>query len=409
MIIRNRVVEIAWQILIVLFSFSMFTSKSAVSIAGGLLIIFSFFLTNWSDLWGNQKKALLLISLYPLAIFLNLFSTAGLSASLKVAYSWPWVLLVLPAIIVAGRKRDQYLGLVALICSYLLAFGRSIFIFISQFNAQYLPSMRVASFWDISRWGVFSGVVLIMALGVAAYALQKKAKGTLLVSICFVTMSAVALLLNNSRGPWLAVAVASVVLLFMFPRLLKLVSVFALLLGIVFVVNDGMRSRLASIVNIEAKAGGDFTSSDGSNEGRINMWIVAKDFYWQQPWFGTGFESTREPLVKFMSSNPDYKQRYVTSEFSFHDQHSSFLSIFVQNGGVFGFIFWSVYAYFMFVFFAAWYRDRNVWSGTISALLVFHSIIFVFYSSIQSFEMMTLFPFLAILPSSYARSEVREI
>ncbi|WP_415062033.1 O-antigen ligase family protein [Bdellovibrio sp.] len=393
--IKNKYVESFWKIVLFLFCVSVYTSKSGLSIFGVLLILLSAFYVDWKD-FGKQKFLVGAVTLYPLAILCNLFSLGGVASSLKVVYSWPWPLLVIPAYLVSRRPKDWRLGFVALALGFIIACGKSLYTFITVHGGVFSSAVRVDSFWDIGRWGVFLAVTTLALFGV--YGSQKLQKTyEKVVVLALFALGFVCLILSNTRAPWLAFGVGFTLYCFSDRRLLKYYfGLFALVLLLVFS-NSGLRDRTSSIGSIKTDQTGQITSGDPSNAGRLHMWKVAMDFYREQPWFGTGFESVEAPLRAFLDvKGSEYKEKYTKVEFSFRDQHSSYFGILVQMGVLFFLFFWFFLAGIFFKSLRDAIRLRDKTSSLLCCILATHFVIFVFYSSFGSYEMISLFPFLAL-------------
>ncbi|WII71845.1 O-antigen ligase family protein [Bdellovibrio sp. 22V] len=397
--LENRFFRLLWQITLVLCCLSVFVSKSGLSIAGTFLLLLSCIIIEWGVLWRERKGLLLIVFLYPLAILLSFFSLGGTESAFKVLISWPWPLFVLPAYVVSKRKDDQKIVLVTLCISLLFACVQSYLIFFKDFNGVFDSDVRVRSFWDISRWGVFLVSAILGLLAMVLYFDRQRKRKYVIIFQILALMAEVSLILSNTRAPWISAGVSVFLMVLFFPRLFKFSMVMAFLLIVMLSFNEGMRDRLASVLNIQS-ANGRVTSTDASNEARLYMWKVGAEFFWGQPWFGTGFENSERYLRTFVDSKPGYKEKYITDQFSFRDHHSSYLAMFVQMGAIFAIIFWGIYFGAFFLMFKNWHRTRDLWSGTVFLLMIAHSVMFVFYTSVQSFEMIALFPFIGLIPKA---------
>jgi O-antigen ligase len=395
---KSLIFEKIWQVLLGLFCVSAFVSKSGISIFGILLILISVFILPWKEIAKNRKEVLIFIGLYPLAIVCNLFSLGGVQSAVKVAVSWPWVLLALPGLVVFLRPRDQKIALLTGGLGLAVACGLSLYYFFFQYGGQFVTGVRVASFWDISRWGLFLASSLIGILALSQYFYKAKTRKNFLILQLSFLVAAACLVLSNTRAPWLAAAAGCLVFILLYPRLLKVYGSYLIVLCLCFALFPPLRDRVVSMFEIQKSADGKMTSVNGSNAGRLHMWQVALEFYKEQPWFGTGFESTVEPLQNYMDRRgPDYKAKYMTEDFSFSDQHSSYLSTLIQMGVIFSVIFWGFFGYLFISFVAAWWRSRNLWAAAMICLMICHGVLFVFYSSTNSYDAIALFPFIPLL------------
>lgn len=397
---KSVIFEKIWQGLVALFCISIFVSKSGLSIFGSLLILISLFLIPWKDVVKKRKEILIFVSLYPLAIICNFFSLGGLGSSLKVAASWPWVLLALPALVVFLRPRDQKIALVSGIFGFTVACFLSFYYFFHNYDGIFAPNVRVPSFWDISRWGLYLASSLIALIALTKLFRDKKERRLFYLMQSLLVIGAASLLLSNTRAPWLAAAIGIFVFFCLYPRMLKSFRAYVVILILCFALVPALRARVSSMFEVQTTADGKITSTDGSNAGRLHMWQVAMDFYKEQPWFGTGFENTEEHLRAYLDQRgEEYKAKYVTSEYSYRDQHSAYFSNLVQMGILFSVVFWGVLAYLFVGFVRIWLLNRSLWAGTMIALMVCHGVLFVFYSSNNSFDMVALFPFIALFPT----------
>lgn len=400
---KSLIFEKIWQVLLGLFCVSAFVSKSGISIFGILLILISVFILPWKEIAKNRKEVLIFIGLYPLAIVCNLFSLGGVQSAVKVAVSWPWVLLALPGLVVFLRPRDQKVALIAAGVGLLVACGLSLYYFFHDFGGVFTSNVRVPSFWDISRWGLFLASSLLGLMALSKYFSDKKQKLYFWLTQSIVVLSVICLLLSNTRAPWLAAVVGAFVFFCLNPRMFKIFSGYFLVLALCFAAVPDLRYRVSSMFEVQKSADGKITSADASNAGRLHMWAVALDFYKEQPWFGTGFENTESYLREYLDRRgEDYKAKYVTTEYSYRDQHSSYLSTLVQMGAVFSVLFWGVMIYLFVGFSKNWLQTRSLWASALMTLMICHAVLFVFYSSNNSYDMVVLFPFIGLFPKNRA-------
>ncbi len=396
---KSPIFEKIWQVLLGLFCVSAFVSKSGISIFGILLILISVFILPWKEIAKNRKEVLIFIGLYPLAIVCNLFSLGGVQSAVKVAVSWPWVLLALPGLVVFLRPRDQKVALLAAGLGLIVACGLSFYYFIFNYKGVFAHDVRVPSFWDISRWGLFLASSLIGLVALSKLFFEKNQKKYFWIIQGLVVIAGISLILSNTRAPWLAAGFGILVFFALYPKMFKVFRGYFVAVILCFALVPALRARVESMFAVQKAADGKITSSDASNAGRLHMWAVALDFYKEQPWFGTGLENTETPLKDFLDrKGEEYKAKYVTSEYSYRDQHSSYFSTLVQMGILFSILFWGVMAYLFAGFVCRWLSARSLWAGTMIALILCHMVLFVFYSSNNSYDMVALFPFIALFP-----------
>lgn len=387
--------KLFWQIVIFLFCASIFTSKSGLSIFGVLLLGLAPFVVDWKE-FGKNKILVSCVFLYPLAAIISLISIGGLASAARVLYAWPWPLLVIPAFAVLKSPQDWGVGLWGLVAGLFVGCSRALYRFFAEFQGVLTSQVRITGFWDIGRWGVFLAVacIVLFCVYMAPSKKDRMKKGGL---FFLFALSSVCLVLSNTRAAWLAFIVSFVVFCFLPPRRLKYLFSLLALVVVLLLSNEGLRSRFFSVIEVSKDATGRITSTDNSNAGRLHMWKVALDFYKEQPWFGTGFESTEKPLRAFIEKqSPEYLEKYTRVEFSYRDQHSSYLAILVQMGTIFFVIFWAFLG-LIFIRSLRGARRGSEREKILFLVLLSHLVIFVFYGSFSSYEMAVLFPFLVLL------------
>lgn len=394
---RNQIFEKVWQIFLALYCFSVLTSKSGVSIFGIILILFSLFIIPWSHFFKERKEVIGVIALYPLAAVVSLFSLGGSAAAFKILYSWPWPLLALPAYVVFVRPKDYKVVAWSFITGFIMACFFSYFLFLTEYHGQFNDQTRVASFWDVSRWAVFLSSTLIGLLALSLYLKSKHQRlyrGTQI--LIFLLM--ISFLLSNARAPWIGAALGVFLFCCLFPRIIKFLVLVVLLVGISLSLSPGIRERAFSILNVQKNTQGHVSSTDPSNESRLRMWRASLELYKDQPWFGTGFGNSSISFKNYFEAHPENQEIFLTPNFSFSDQHSSYFSLLVQVGLLFSVVFWVLYIILGVQMFKNWYQSRSLWAGSVVCLMAVHSVIFIFYSSVMSYEMLALLPFIALRP-----------
>lgn len=388
-----------WQITLALFCLSALTSKSGFQIFLGFLVLLAAFGLNWHQFVKQEKLAFAILLLYPLAIVCGFFSLGHTTSALHTALAWPWPLVVLPTVLIKNRRDDIRILLIGLSASLAVACFYCWVLFAKDFHWAF-GEARVPSFWDISRWGVFSGLALVLlagALMVKGTPLRRRT-GLFLLGI----LDFSCLLLSNNRGPWLAFAISAIVFFILYPKLWKLIIPMAAVFMAVVLSSRSLSIRVNSIAAVQTTQDGHMTSTDKSNEGRLHMWKVALDFFKEQPWFGTGFENSEEPLKNFLArQEPEYRKKYTSVEYSYRDQHSSPLTTLVQNGLLFFVTFWSIVIAGALCWLKEWWREKSLFSATILAALVFHLVLCFFYTSFLSYEIVSFIPLLVLRRGAY--------
>lgn len=392
----HRAMTFVWQFNLFFFCIGLFSSKSGLTIFGSLLLIHSLFRVGWAN-FRKEKILVGAIGLYLMAAVFGLFSMSGANGAIKILYSWPWPLLVIPAYVVYNSRKDWPVLAVGLFIGLVGSTSVAIYNFFAKYGGDFTSKIRVTAFWDMGRWGIFLAVSCIVLVCLQHSKNLTLARWRKVFDLLFVLAGA-ALILSNSRGPWLALILAFIIFCFLPPRRLKYLVVLGAFLSGLLVVSGEFRQRFLSAMEVHWDEGGKITSVDNSNAGRLHMWKVALDFFKEQPWFGTGFRATEAPFRDFLERQPvEYKEKYVYGEFSYTDQHSSYLTILVEMGVIYFFIFWGYFALVLKeAFFEAYFQSKETAKVTLLVLVV-HLFIFIFYRSVQSYEMASLFPFLVLL------------
>lgn len=404
-IVSGKAMTYMWQINLFFFGVGLFASKSGLAIFSGLLLVQSLFRVNWTE-FRKEKILMGSVALYFIAAALGLFSLSGASGVLNLLYSWLWPVLVIPAYAVYQSRRDWPVLAAGLFVGLAGSTSVAIYNFFVKYGGDFSSKIRVTAFWDMGRWGIFlavSCIVLVCLLQSKNLAISRWRK---LFSL-LLGMAGAALILSNSRGPWLALILAFIVFCVLPPRRLKYLVALVVILAGMMVTSGEFRHRFLSVADVHLDESGKITSVDNSNAGRLHMWKVALDFFKEQPWFGTGYRGTEAPFREFLDRQSlDYRNKYVYGEFSYTDQHSSYLTVLVEMGIIYFFVFWGFFAWVLKeAFIQAFFQSKELAKVALLVLIV-HLVIFVFYRSVQSYEMASLFPFLALLSKKQPEHKV---
>lgn len=373
------------MVLFGLFGLSFFVSKSAFTLFYGLAVLFGLYQFEWRSFFKRSYLEIAIIFLYPLAIFLNLFSMGGFEhGAVNVLQKWTWPLVYFAVDYLQKNKPERIFFFKALGVSLFVACVYSLLIFLVGANFVFSTKLRVASFWDISRWGYFCAMAIIILLSLlidkkALDGSQWKKILVLFFLCCF------CLVINNSRAPMFGALIGIVVVLFMHRVSIKYYLGFLLAVVLLISSSAGLRARILSSFSIERKDG-QIVSQNDSNAARLNMWKGTMDLYKQTPYFGVGFDYTKPAFEKFFATmktvDAEYVSRISAGEFSYNDQHSSYLSVLLQLGGIF---FVCLYSFFLLVLYHG-RRDKIYMPA-----LLCTGIIYIVYSGILSFEAIVIF------------------
>ncbi len=386
-----------WYFALFLLGISLCTSKSLFTILTVIIVLWAFFDKSKYQLWFENKWLVSIASLFPIAIMLSFFSLGGKESALIVIKNWYWPLLACPVAVAAFDRKSIspllsgfLIGLViASLHSYFNAFQ---VIFYHQDIVFMSDAFRVTSYWDVSRWGFFSGfsILLLLQLLAVSNAREKIIYGSIL------SFTLLPFLFTNARAPLLALTIISSILIFSDRKVRKYALLFLAFVMLFGGTIPKYQERFLSIFQLQRHEE-KLVPTNQSNLARINMWNVALDFYKEQPFFGTGYENSETPLRQFLISKGDlYNARYVSDEFSNSDQHSSYLTALVQFGLIFAGLSFSL---FFIIFIKVWvvFRKQKSFIRRFSLIgLSYCFIIFFFYSALSSYEAAVFFVLLSL-------------
>ncbi len=376
-----------WTVLCFLFGISIFTSKSGMSILGGILILISPTLISLKELKSKPVVALI-ATLYPIALIISSFSLTGFEATKIILSGWVWPLISLPAFVIYKNPSLRKSFFIGSCTGILIGCLYSLYLFLTKYNTTFTAAVRVESFWDIGRWGTFLAVATVaMASQFRSVFTSKK---TMLYKVCFsllLLLSTFCLILSNTRAPWMGALIGLFFLVILKTRVRYSILIYlAVVIAIVFA-TPAIKERFESIFKINKNENGKISSTDPSNAGRLHMWKVAFDLFKENPIFGVGFENTEKPLKEFLSrQTQEYRDSYTTIEYSYRDQHSSYISFLVQMGIIFSALIWILSAYLFLQNLNKYLKNNFRGSLLPAAVLVCFFIEFVFYSSLNTFE-----------------------
>jgi O-antigen ligase len=369
------------SILFGLFGFSFFISKSAFTAFYTLAVVFGLFKYPWNKLKQSSVYEKWMIALYPTAIFFGFFSSGGSQVALDILARWTWPLALFPVFYVAQNKNVQKMLFKSLAASLLVACLYSYYRFYNEFDFVYSQQLRVSAFWDILRWSYFCAVALsvIFAYVVGDYSKTKKEKNLLIVLF---VLTAISLVLTNSRGAWIGALLGLFVAIIVQKKSIKYYLGYFGIICVLLLSSEGVRNRIMSSFSIQ-KEGVKITSTNKSNAARLHMWKVALDLYQEVPFFGVGFNNTKPALEVFLEKQGEsYVSKYTGGDYSYNDQHSSYIAMLLQFGGVF-----TVMLYALF-FIVTWSHRKNAILMSAMACTFF---VYLFYGCIVSFEAIVAF------------------
>ena len=370
-----------------LFGVSVLVSKSAFTILYSIAVVYGLIKFKWNIILQLSILEKWMIALFPAAIVVSFFSVGGPSSAIEVLTRWTWPLIYFPMAYLHQNKDQRIIFIKGLALGLFIACLYSYLRFYREFNFDYDGRIRVASFWDILRWAYFCAVAvtILFTILIKKNFLDKK---TWKIMFVLFTMALASLILTSSRGAWMGGLFGMFCALVSRRKSFKYYLGYGVLVCVILLTNAGIRDRILSSFNIK-RQGDQITSEDGSNAGRLHMWKVATDLFKEVPFFGVGFKNSKPTLEQFIEKQgPEYAEKYTKIEYSYNDQHSSYVTLLLQFGGIY-FVF--LYAFFFIVTYRA--RHQEIF---IPAMLCSYAVYF-FYSAIVSFEAVIVFALLSLM------------
>lgn len=378
-----QVLSQASSILFGLFGVSFLVSKSAFTILYALVVLYGLFKFKWNIILELPILEKCMIALFPLAIGVSFFSVGESATAMEVLARWTWPLIYFPIVYLHQNKEQRlvfFKGLgfglfIACVYSYIRFFGDV------DING------RVASFWDILRWAYYLAiaVTILFSMLLKPHFLEKKTWN--IVFLLFV-MAVVSLVLTASRGAWMGALTGTFCVLISQRKSFKYYVGYGFLVCLILFSSAGVRNRILSSFNVQ-RQGDKITSQDGSNAGRLHMWKVAMDLYQEVPFFGVGFKNSKPTLEQFIEKQgPEYAEKYTKIEYSYNDQHSSYVTLLLQFGGIY---FAFIYGFFLAATIKA--RREEIYIPAVICTYV----VYFFYSAIVSFEAVIIFGLLSFM------------
>lgn len=287
---------------------------------------------------NNYKVIILLLLTYPLAAFSSLMSNCGIVCAEQSLIHNTSMLLFIPLLAFLDKPKNIHRILWSLLGAATLGAFYSFYLFGTKHHWAYNSQVRVASFFDVSRWGL---LLMMVCLLIVILFLEKPKKDFRKSWIFIFINLLVALILTNARGPWVGFIFGLGIYLLLFNRKLLLPFMGVAILGL---------GLLTQIPELFERARSIFdTKFDGSNFARINMWTVALDFFKEHPLWGVGYDNIENPFALFLKNQPpEYLQKHVVEHFSYRDHHSSYLNSLNEYGLFFFLLFWGSLFYLLF-------------------------------------------------------------
>ncbi|EDM67629.1 Putative O-antigen ligase [Moritella sp. PE36] len=209
---------------------------------------------------------------------------------------------------------------------WLVALGSTVVLSSTYYLSEYLQIHRVD--WPLNAiphatiGAVIAIVTLVLLLD------EKNNRNKMMLSLCF-SLSIAALLINQTRGIWLSVVIAAILILFLKVKIkhinwrYTLITLVILSIG-VYVAKPQIQQRIdktsTEIVQIKS---GDFTSSIGI---RLELWMISPEVIAERPILGHG-NGDQEKLNEIVARGGVYK-RLV----EFKHYHNQYIDRLVSGG-----------------------------------------------------------------------------
>lgn len=380
-----------------LLAISLFVSKSGLTAFFLTTLLLCISIKKYRIIWIKDKTVLMISSLYFLAIAAGLFSDAGFAASWSTLRMWPYALTAIIAAIVYEKKCEQaikwgfYIGLI-------IGGIKALTVLAIKWDPESLQYIRINSFWDIGRWGTFTSVFCI---GLFPHIILKRTYDKFFFFKVFLFLfSFLLLFMSNTRAPLLACLICLGIMTLIHRKGLIAFSMVLLGMALFTLAYPGYYERFTSSFSVAQNADGQLVSKNISNAGRLNMWKVSLDYWQNQPLTPSGFDHYKEALKKFLSTqDQSYIEKYTLVEFSYNDNHSTYLFFLIQVGLLFSLILWGVVFYLLLRNASKlWkYFDERPLFYSAYFIVIAHLILGLFYSSLVSFEAITFFPALYLI------------
>ncbi|PMH34506.1 hypothetical protein BCU70_19790 [Vibrio sp. 10N.286.49.C2] len=370
---------------------SLGVSKAGVGIFSILLLlVFSGFIVKYRKEISLQSVSAIsrwLILLFSGGVLFSLLSLGGVDSA-KDFMNKGSVLLVVPICLYLLRdERNRALALYGLLLGAVIASLYSLFMWITLLLSGE-PIDRIASFWDLGRWGEYVCYLLVFLLPTFSNRNLGKVRTAIGVSFILVLL---ALLVSGMRGPLLAVAISFCTYFIVLNRRYLLRFTALSIIGVIVLaiaapeLIDSVWVRFISIFDL---------TQNISNLARINMWIYAVDFFqynlvndWRSVLFGSGFEHLSPSFTAFLQQGGYLS--HLAEEASLNDHHNAFLNVMNKMGLIY--LCMSFFGAYL-VLSALWtrykqYRGRQCsWLHSAILVVLSYIVIGLFYSNELNYQ-----------------------
>ena len=342
--VYNRIGELGVYIYI----FSLFISKSGISIGLGFLIL-AFLLYLWDkrriSLTVEEKYILAILILLPIFSLLSVGGSYSFQRALEKSYRYIPIFFI-PLFIKREKAIKIVLSLFSL--SIVISFINGIF-FYKKLKWNF--NVRLVSFSShpLDEAHILAmGSLLLLAVVVYATA-YRKIKERVIYSLSFI-LAIIALVMTQGRGAWLGFLAGLFIVLFLLIKNKKLFIVGVVLVGVLgigLVTSKGLENnryikRFESINNLE----------DVSNKIRLFMWESSVDMFKNNLPFGVGRDNASKFALEYMEKNKKYdemKHKWAKAHLKEIASSGNFHSMYFTSLAEEGILFFPFIGMFLFI------------------------------------------------------------
>lgn len=323
------------MVLLLVFIFSMVTMRGVMNLVSAFLLVSSiilYFLEGRPKLFESKIWVLLILS-YPLAVFLNFFSPAGLDGALNTLFRFYYVLIIFIYAVNNVDYENKNKFLLVFEIAMIIASLWSLYLYINpeQLDIHYPNNhngiMRLRSFEAVGRWGIYLMMAIIIKY---SQIFVEKNKFKQLYNILYLILLSYVLLLNNGRGPWLFTLVG--LFIFIIFSMDKKVILFSIFLASIFItmfmINEKLNNYVMRFVSIAD------TTSNRSNTIRLETWKVGFDMAGENPISGIGYHKNQDYVLQYREKMKEYKNEDYKRKYLFYSWiiEGSYAALAAQNG-----------------------------------------------------------------------------
>ena len=298
--VYNKIGELG----VYIYTFSLFISKSGISIGLGFLIL-AFLLYLWDkrkiSLTVEEKYILAILILLPIFSLLSVGGSYSFQRVLEKSYRYIGLFFI-PLFLQKDKVAERVLSLFSL--SIVISFINGIS-FYKKLKWNF--NIRLISFSSnpLDEAHIMAMGSMLVLVAIVYYAKEKKWLYTLFYSLTFI-LSLIALVLTQGRGAWIGFVVALFIVLFFLFKSKKnfIVAMLAIsLLGYGAInskvlENNRYIKRIVSITNADAT----------SPKIRIFLWESSIDMFKNNLPFGVGRDNAGKFALEYMEKNKKYDE-----------------------------------------------------------------------------------------------------